>query len=101
MIYRSINIYDVPIPLLQGKMIQKGATASQEHVRVPPPPQIAENYVNVQFYIDFFYVNKTPFLHTKLGQINFLTVKACTSKGKHTIISGLNNVKKIYRSRGF
>ena len=62
---RSIMIYGALRTILQGKTIQKDATASQEHVQVPLTPQIAENYVNVQLYIDLFYVNKTPFLHTK------------------------------------
>ena len=98
---RAISIYGAPRHLLQGKMVWKGATTSQEHVRVFLPPQISENYVNVQLYIDFFCVNKTPFLHTNSGQINFLTVQPCTSKVNQIIISGINNVKKIYRSRGF
>ena len=98
---RSIKICGTPIPLPQGKVIRKGATTSQEHVRVPLPPQIVENYVNVKLYIDLFYVYKTPLLHTKSGQINLLLVQSFNSKVKHTIISGLNGVKKIYRSRGF
>ena len=98
---RAIKIYGEPRPLLQGKMIRKGSTAPQEHVRVPLLPQTAENYVNIQLYIDLFYVKNTPFLHTKSGQINFLTVQPCTSKGKKTIIAGINDVKKIYTSIGF
>ena len=98
---REIKIYGASRPLLQGEMIQKGATSSQEYVRVPLPQQIAKHYVNVQLYIDLFYVNKTPFLYTKSGQINFLTVQPCTSKGKRIIIIGLNDVKKIYISRVF
>ena len=69
--------------------------------KYPCPHKSPKHYVNVQLYINLFYVNKTPFLHTKLGQINFLTVQPCTSKGKHTIIAGLNGLKKIYRYRGF
>ena len=45
---RAITIYGAPRHLLQGKMLRKGAIVSQEHVRVPLPPKIAENYVNVQ-----------------------------------------------------
>ena len=49
-------------------MIRKGITSSQEYIRVPLAPQIAENCVNIQLYIDLFYVNKTPFLHTESGK---------------------------------
>ena len=64
---RAIKIYGATRPLIQVMMIQKGAAASQQHVQVPLPPQIAENCVNVQLYIDFFYVNNTPFLQTVSG----------------------------------
>ena len=67
----------------------------QENVIVPQPPQIDENYINVQLHIEFFYVDKTPFLHKKSGK------QPCTSKVNHTFIADINNVKKIYRSRGF
>ena len=98
---RSIKIYGTHRPLLQGKMTRKGTLSTTVHVKIPLPPQIAENYSKVQLYIDFFYVNKIPLLHTKSGHINFLTVQPYSSRGKKEIIKGPNILKKIYRSRGF
>ena len=98
---RSIHIYGALRPFLQEKMTSNGTLSTTIHVKIPLPHQIAKTYSKVQLYIYFFYVNKVPFLHTKSGHVNFLTVQQCISRGKKEIMKGLEIVKKIYRSRGF
>ncbi len=51
--------------------------------------------------MDFFYVNKMPFLHTKSSSINFLTVQGGPNRTKGTIKSGIESVINTYNARGF
>ena len=56
---------------------------------------------NLQLYVDFFYVNQQPFLHTKSSKINFLTVQSGENRTTNSIISGLKKVVNVYEKRGF
>ena len=65
------------------------------------PPDIIKHHRHIQLYMDFFYVNKMPFLHTKSGKLDYLTVAPTKSRSKETIINEAQRVTKMYERRGF
>ena len=62
---------------------------------------IRENYKNIQIHVDFFFVNRIPFLHTKSEKLNFLTVERMKHRTKTAIIGSITDTIKIYNHRGF
>ena len=99
-ISRSVIIYGPPIPLLQGKSTRK--TPCKPNIEVQKLPlQVKLKHVEFNLHIDFFYVNRLPFLHTKSEEINFLTVQSGRTRNSSSILHGLQTVINIYTKRGF
>ena len=99
-ISRSIAIYGPPIPLLQGKSTRR--TPSKPNVQYQKLPlKVKLKHVDVDLHIDFFYVNRLPFLHTKSEHINFLTVQSGKTRNTASILQGLKTIVNIYQKRGF
>ena len=65
------------------------------------PPHILNNYPTLQLYIDFVYINKQPFLHTKSSHIKFLTIQHAINRTQGTIKRLLISTIDKYHSRGF
>ena len=99
-INRAQIIYGPPIPILKGKM-KRIKPESKNITRIPLPPPVLKHHRNLQLYIDFFFVNKMPFLHTKSSKINFLTVQSGPNRTKGTIKASIDSVLTIYNARGF
>ena len=72
---RATFIYGPAVPLLKGKMTRKHPRPPNLQY-TPLPSQILHQHPTLQLYIDFFFVNKLPFLHTKSGAINFVTAQS-------------------------
>ena len=60
-----------------------------------------KNHQNMELFMNFFFVNGSPFLHKKSRKMNFRSVQACNSRGKTETISGFMQVKTKYKDRGF
>ena len=99
-IKRSLKIYGTPVPLLKGKMTNIGPVSNNTDV-THVPPDIIKYHRHIQLYMDFFYINKMPFLHTKSNKLNYLTVAPTKSRSKETIINEIQGVIKMYKRRGF
>ena len=97
---RAEHIYGIPAPLLQGKMTRT-KPISNKIQRIPLPPPIQQQHSSLDLFIDFFYVNNIPFLHTKSSSINFLTTQSGPNRTKSSIQKGLSTVIKTYSTRGF
>ena len=69
--------------------------------KLPPPHPIIQHYPNLQLYVDYFFVNRLPFLHTKSSKIDFLTVQSGDNRNTNSIIQGLQKVVNTYTKRGF
>ena len=65
------------------------------------PSPILDFHKLAELFIDFLYVNRMPFLHTKSKNINFLTIQYFGSRKVANIIKGLKEVLQLYTSRGF
>ena len=62
-IKRAEHIYGAAVPLLQGKMVR--TTPSSVRIQSTPiPAPIIKQHPTLQLYLDFFFVNNIPFLHT-------------------------------------
>ena len=97
---RAQYLFGTPTPLLQGKMT-RSPNARDRIPRVSIPPSILTHHRNVILYVDYFFVNKLPFLHTKSEGLNHLTVQSGQTRSKATIIEGILKVMRIYHTRGF
>ena len=98
-VIRADYIYGPALPLLQGK-----TTAKSTRFHSPPavlPSPILNFHQNIELFIDFLYVNKIPFLHTKSKNINFLTIQHHGSRKIKGVTTGLTETLQIYRKRGF
>ena len=99
-ITRARTIYGPAMPLLQGKMVRKTPSrVTAQPLQLPAP--ILRNYPTLQLYVDFFYVNKLPFLQTKSSDINFITVQTGKNRKAKAIIDGISKAIKLYKRRGF
>ena len=97
---RATYIYGPAVPLLKGKMT-RAHPRSPNILYTPIPSQILQQHPTLQLYIDFFYVNRMPILHTKSSAVNFVTVQTGHTRSLKSIIKGLDVVLNIYRKRGF
>ena len=87
--------------MLQGKMTRR-PNPRERIPRISIPPAILTHHDrNVILHVDFFFVNKLPFLHTKSDGLNFLTVQAGQTRTKDAIASGLLKAINTYHTRGF
>jgi hypothetical protein len=91
-INRAELIYGTATPLLQGKMTRIHPPQAKI-TKIPLPLPISENHKHLQLYIDFFFINGIPFLHTKSGKVNFITAQTVTSRSQRQIINNLEAVK--------
>ena len=97
---RAQFLFGTSTPLLKGKMTR--SPNSRERIpRVSIPPSILTYHRKVKLHVDFFFVNKLPFLHTKSEDLNFLTVQSGQTRSKAAILEGISKVIEIYHSRGF
>ena len=78
-INRAEKAFGPAAPLFQGKMKRRTPPFGGKYKKLPLPPQVTENHQYVQLHINFFFVNKLPFLHTKSAVIQFLTVELVNS----------------------
>ena len=97
---RAQYLFGTPTPLLQGKMT-RSPNPKERVPRVSIPPAILTHHRNVILHVDFFFVNKLPFLHTKSEGLNFLTVQTGHTRTKEAIAGGLEKVINTYHMRGF
>ena len=97
---RAEFIYGTPLPILKGKMTRPSPKYKPPTLAILPP-HIKQHHSNIELYVDFFYVNQLPFLHTKSRHVNFLTVQQLKSRSKNEIIAGIKEVIKMYTTRGF
>ena len=99
-IARAEFIYGTPLPILKGKMTRSSPKYKPPTLAILPP-HIKQHHSNIELYVDFLFVNKLPFLHTKSRHINFLTIQQLKSRSKNEIIAGIKEVVKMYTARGF
>ena len=100
-INQSEAIYEPQIPIIQGNTIR----SRSEHHKTTPitllPTPISKHHQNVEISLYLFFVNGISFLYKKSENIDLRPVKACNSRGRYEIISGLNQVNTNEQERGF
>ena len=99
-ILRAEHIYGTAAPLLQGKMVCT-TPRSVKIASKPIPTPILQQHPTIQLYLDFFFVNNIPFLHTKSSQVNFLTAHGNIKRSVANIKKVLDSVITLYEARGF
>lgn len=98
---RAVAIHGPVHPLFDGKMKSRTPPPIGKAGRIPLPLVIVTHHKDVQLHINFFFVNRMAFLHTKSEKINFLTVQRCLNRSKHTISGGIRSEIKLCHDRGF
>ena len=100
-IARADAIYGPQIPLLKGKTVRQRPEHINNVPRVPLPNDILQHHKTDDLNIDYLFINRKPFLHTKTTKIKFLSIQTCRTKGKKELNKGLDVVLKKYKDRGF
>lgn len=99
---RSLTIYGPDIATIRGKTVR---VQPKHHVLAPSisgvPPDILENHRKVQLCVDLCFVNNVAFLITISRNIKLRTVDDLKNTKDNTVLSSLQDVIKIYTSRGF
>jgi hypothetical protein len=90
-ITRAAHIYGPATATIKGKMHRVNPNDRKIQKLLLPPP-VLEHHRDVTLHIDYFFVNKMPFLHTKSEKLNFLTVQTGKNRTKRNIIEGINIV---------
>ena len=98
---QALTIHGKPEPILEGRMTRPNSRVIGNIQRVPLPLRIQDAYKDIQIHVNFFFVNRIPFLHTKSDKLNFLIVEKMKSRTKHAIIGSIVDTIKIYNNRGF
>ena len=99
-VVRAERIWGPDVGSLIGKTVRHG----QHGVRIeiePIPREIMENHRNVTLAGDIMKVNKVPFLVSISQNIKFGTVEAINNQKAKTILLAVQNIRRLYRSRGF
>ena len=98
---RSIQIYGQDIPALRGKSVRQ----QPGHVTVPDispvPPDILLNHSKIHLCVDVCFVNNIAFLVTISRHIKLRTVDHLPDTQQSTVLKSLQQVSRIYTSRGF
>ena len=93
------HVYGTPTPLLQGKMTQ--TKPLQHNTRKNIAPMIPRKYFNMNMYMDLFFVNKNPFLHTRSENIDYRSAQPLKLRGMSELKKSIHLVKQRYEKRGF
>lgn len=100
-VQRAEYIYSTAAALSEGKMTRVTPPVVGKIEKVELPAPISKMHKDVELHVDFFFVNKIAFLHTKSATINFLTAQHCLNRTKETITDAILKVIKVYTCRGF
>ncbi len=96
--WRALIIYGPDVPAIKGKTIKPVHVPTTIPSSVPLP--ILSDHGIVTLCIVFF-MQGLPFFHTVSRKLKFCTVSAVKNLKKETILSKMNLVLALYRSRGF
>ena len=98
---RAELIYGPPVPYLEGHMVRHKSPIHEKIEKIPLPLMVAKHHLTIALSMDFFFVNKNMFFHTKSQKVDFLTSQYCTSRSLRTIITALQKIINKYNCRGF
>ena len=98
-IIRAEQIYGPPLAELKGKMTHPKQI--KDSTTQFPLPTLNKDILNIKLYVDIFYVNGIPFLHTKSKDLDYITVQHLKSRKEKEISSKLGIVVDRYIKRGF
>ena len=69
--------------------------------RVPLTADIATRFKQVPLMMDILFVNGIPFLHTKTGHLDYLTIKLLPNRSATSIINAVEPTINLHEARGF
>ena len=98
---RSELIYGPPIPILKGKTVRNRPSHIPPIKPIHLPNNIVQQHSQDELDMDHFWVNGTPFFHTKSHNLNFITTYKCDSTGKSESIRHIDKATQLYANRGF
>ena len=97
---RANAIHGPPMAALQGNLTRQSQVRNNA-TQSPIPKDITEESMKIKLYLDIFYINSVPFLHTKSKDINYVTVQHLPNRKEETIVTKLGFVVNQYLRRGF
>ena len=98
---RALQIYGPYVPAIRGKTTRTQPSHVSMPIISPVPPSILLAHGTVQLCADVCFINNLPFLVTISRAIKLRTVDMISSTSNKVILASLQQVFKIYDSRGF
>ena len=98
---RAAFIYGPELYSLKGKMVRGSSRALPSFVPIAVPDYILQHHKHVTLAMNFFYVQRIPFFHTKSRKIRLLTATQTSSRSKRNMLTELRRILQIYDHRGF
>jgi hypothetical protein len=98
---RALQIYGPGVATLQGKTVKKQNSGIPNYQAVQIPAPIITQYNNACLFVDIFWVNNSPYLHTISEWVKFRTVAAINNITQRTLHMETQAVIKLYETRVF
>ena len=97
---RASDLFGVAKEITPGKMVAptKKSNQSSQILLHGITPKI---YRWLKMYIDIFYINGHPYIHTKTKEANYITINKLQSRKVRDIKRKLKTIIKRYLTRGF
>ena len=99
-ILRADDIYGPATASLHGKLC-KPKQVKNTSSQLPLPENLPNDSMRIKLYIDIFYVDGIPFLHTKSKDVNYITIQHLADRKEQTLVMKLSYVSNLYLKRGF
>ena len=95
-------IYGPDLAYLKGKTTDHPTSPHvPTQVSSPLPEEIVKHHSNITLCIDFFYVQRLPFIHAISRKVGYRQAVAVPDQTKATMLSFVNKSVLEYTSRGF
>ena len=95
-------IYGPDLAYLKGKMTEHPASPHvTTQVHLPLPADIAKHHLSVTLCLDFFYIQRLPFVHAISRKIGYRQAMAVSDRAQETMLSFASKSIHEYTRHGF
>ncbi len=98
---RALHIYGPDLATLKGKTVKRQNKGIPDYRPILIPAPIIAKHKDLRLFVDIFWVNGSPYLHTISQKVIFRTVASINNRSKRTLLMETKAVINLYETRGF